>query len=117
MVTWSMCMSAWTFFITSTGQGAPAMIPVRRLVRSNSPKRGCSSSAMNMVGATDRQPTSRCPHAMDQSSGHASRLNAAFVAWRLYDQHAQALQHGSQLPDGVFPVGLVHREHQHEDCS
>ena len=50
MVTSSMCMSAWTFFITSTGQGEPAMIPVRRLDRSKSPKRGCSSSAMNIVG-------------------------------------------------------------------
>jgi hypothetical protein len=26
------------------------MIPVRRLVRSKEPKRGCSSSAMNIVG-------------------------------------------------------------------
>ena len=26
-----MCMSLWTRFMTSTGQGLPAMIPVRRL--------------------------------------------------------------------------------------
>ena len=36
--------------MTSTGHGAPPIIPVRRLERSNSPKRGCSSSAMNIVG-------------------------------------------------------------------
>ena len=32
------------------GQGEPAMMPVRNEVRSNSRKRECSSSAMNMVG-------------------------------------------------------------------
>ena len=36
--------------IVSTGHGDPAMIPVRSVRRSNSPNRGCSSSAMNMVG-------------------------------------------------------------------
>ena len=40
--------------MTSIGQGLPAMIPVRRLLRSNSAKRGCSSSAMNMVGTPCR---------------------------------------------------------------
>jgi hypothetical protein len=35
------------------------MIPVRRLERSKAPNRGCSSSAMNMVGAMDRQETSQ----------------------------------------------------------
>ena len=43
-------MSDATRRITSIGQGEPAMIPVRRLDRSNSPKRGWSSSAMNIVG-------------------------------------------------------------------
>ena len=50
MVTSGMCIRDWTCFITSTGQGEPAMMPVRSDVRSNSPKRGCSSSAMNIVG-------------------------------------------------------------------
>ena len=36
--------------MTSTGQGEPAMIPVRREVRSYFSKSGCSSSAMNIVG-------------------------------------------------------------------
>jgi hypothetical protein len=45
-----MCIWARTLVITSTGQGAPAMIPVRRLERSKSPMRGCSSWAMNIVG-------------------------------------------------------------------
>ena len=50
-----MCISPTTRFITSTGQGAPAMIPVRRLDRSNSPNRGWASSAMNMVGTPYRE--------------------------------------------------------------
>jgi len=39
-----------TRFITSVGHGEPAMMPVRSVDRSNSEKRGWSSSAMNMVG-------------------------------------------------------------------
>ena len=50
MVTSSMCIFERTWLMTSTGQGAPAMIPVRRLERSKSPMRGCSSWAMNIVG-------------------------------------------------------------------
>ncbi len=36
--------------ITSAGQGAPAIIPVRRLERSNSAKSRCASMSMNIVG-------------------------------------------------------------------
>ena len=36
--------------ITSTGHGAPAMMPVRRVDISNEEKSGWSSSMMNMVG-------------------------------------------------------------------
>jgi hypothetical protein len=50
IVTSGMCIALRTRFITSTGQGAPAITPVRRLVRSKSPKPGSSSSAMNIVG-------------------------------------------------------------------
>jgi len=32
------------------GQGEPAMIPVRRVEKSNLSNRGCSRMAMNMVG-------------------------------------------------------------------
>ena len=39
-----------TCFITSTGQGAPAMIPVRSDDRSNVSKPWSASSAMNIVG-------------------------------------------------------------------
>ena len=45
-----MCMSDCTLRITSIGQGAPAMMPVRSEPRSNSEKRGWASSAMNMLG-------------------------------------------------------------------
>ena len=34
IVTWSMCMRVRTWCITSTGQGAPPIVPVRRLERS-----------------------------------------------------------------------------------
>ena len=50
MVTSSMCIRSMTCFMTSIGHGEPAMIPVRSDDRSNSPKRGWLSSAMNMVG-------------------------------------------------------------------
>ena len=50
MVTSRMFISPTTRFIVSIGQGAPAMMPVRRLDRSNSPNREWSSSAMNIVG-------------------------------------------------------------------
>ena len=46
----AMPISEPTRRMTSIGQGEPAMIPVRRLDRSNSEKRGWSSSAMNIVG-------------------------------------------------------------------
>ena len=45
-----MCISATTRFITSTGQGEPAMMPVRSVERSYVAKSGRFSSAMNMVG-------------------------------------------------------------------
>jgi hypothetical protein len=50
MVTSSMCMRSMHCFMTSTGHGEPAMIPVRNDVRSNESNSGCASSAMNMVG-------------------------------------------------------------------
>ena len=43
-------ISEETRFMTSMGQGEPAMIPVRSELRSNSAKRSWSSSAMNIVG-------------------------------------------------------------------
>ncbi|MNJ79626.1 hypothetical protein D3C77_777080 [compost metagenome] len=39
-----------TRFITSIGQVEPAMMPVRRLLRSSDWRSGWSSMAMNMVG-------------------------------------------------------------------
>ena len=50
MVTPSMCMSLITRFMTSTGQGEPAMIPVRSEVRSYDVKSGRLCIAMNIVG-------------------------------------------------------------------
>ena len=48
-----MCIRSTTCRITCSGHGEPAMIPVRRLDRSNCPGSEWSSSAnsaMNMVG-------------------------------------------------------------------
>lgn len=45
-----MCISATTRFITSAGQGDPAMMPVRSVERSYVAKSGRFSSAMNIVG-------------------------------------------------------------------
>ena len=45
-----MCIADTHCFMTSTGHGEPAMIPVRRLDRSNRWKSGWASSAMNIVG-------------------------------------------------------------------
>jgi hypothetical protein len=50
-----MCISATTRFITSTGHGEPAMMPVRNDDRSCSAKSGRPSSAMNMVGTPYRE--------------------------------------------------------------
>lgn len=50
MVTSGQPISLMTRFITSTGQGEPALIPVRRLERSYAAKSGRSNSAMNIVG-------------------------------------------------------------------
>src|SRR3984957_9189896 len=50
MVICEQCMSFTMRFITSMGHGAPAMTPVRRLVKSKRENSGCVSCAMNMVG-------------------------------------------------------------------
>ena len=50
MATSAMCISLMHRFITSTGQTAPAMTPVRRLDRSRSGKLGWFCIAMNIVG-------------------------------------------------------------------
>src|ERR1019366_2756603 len=49
VISWQ-CIRSATVRMTSMGQGAPAITPVRRLVRSNCAKSGWTSSAMNMVG-------------------------------------------------------------------
>ena len=50
MVISARCICATTFFIVSIGHGEPAMIPVRRRLRSKVANSGWSSSAMNIVG-------------------------------------------------------------------
>ena len=50
MATSARCISLMHRFITSTGHGEPAMIPVRSEVRSYDGKDAWSSCAMNIVG-------------------------------------------------------------------
>jgi len=50
MVTSLMFISVTQRFITSIGQGEPAMMPVRSVPRSKRLNSGWPSSAMNMVG-------------------------------------------------------------------
>jgi hypothetical protein len=50
MVNSAQRISHITRFMTSTGHGAPAIIPVRRLDKSYDLKSGNPSSAMNMAG-------------------------------------------------------------------
>ena len=68
-----MCIRDWTCFITSTGQGEPAMMPVRSDVKSNSSKRGCASCAMNIVGT----PYSEVHRSAATASRVASGSNAS----------------------------------------
>ncbi len=50
MVTSAMCMRSTHSAMVLAGQGEPAMMPVRRVLKSNLANSGCSSTAMNMVG-------------------------------------------------------------------
>ena len=50
MVTSVMCIRSTHSFMVLAGQGEPAMMPVRRVPKSNRGNSGCSSTAMNMVG-------------------------------------------------------------------
>ena len=54
MVTSDMFISLTTRFITSVGQGAPAMMPVRRWEKSKLAKSGWPRAATNIVGTPYR---------------------------------------------------------------
>jgi hypothetical protein len=73
MVTSLMFMWLCTFFITSMGHGEPAMMPVRRLLRSNLANSGWSSWAMNMVGT----PYSAVQRSSDTACRVANGSNAS----------------------------------------
>ena len=64
-----MCISVTTRFITSTGHGDPAMIPVRSDVRSYVAKSGSASSAMNIVGTPYSEVHRSCCTARKVSAG------------------------------------------------
>jgi hypothetical protein len=62
-------MSSITRFITSAGHGEPAMIPVRRLVRSYPENPGTSSIAMNIVGTPYSDVHRSSAHAFSVAAG------------------------------------------------
>ncbi len=64
-----MCISATTRFITSTGQGDPAMMPVRSEERSYEAKSGRFSSAMNIVGTPYSEVQRSCWTAARTAAG------------------------------------------------
>ena len=78
-----MCISAITRRITAIGQGEPAMMPVRSEDKSNSVNRGCSSSAMNIVGtpcsAVQRSLATVCSTASGSKPSPQSTLAALCV--------------------------------------
>ncbi len=71
------CISSTTRFITSTGHGAPAMMPVRNAERSNSGNRGCSSIAMYIVGTPYTLVQCSSPRASSVANG--SKLAAGYT--------------------------------------
>ena len=106
IVTSSMCICARTWFMTSTGHGAPAMIPVRRLERSNSPMRGCSSSAMNIVGTpyseVQRSSSTACSVASGSKFAPGTTTQAPWVTHaRLAEHHAEAVVERHRRADAV----------------
>jgi hypothetical protein len=75
------------FFITSTGHGAPAMIPVRSELRSCPAKPGSASSAMNIVGIPYRL-VHRCrAHARSVAPG--SNVSAGYTMHAPLQVHAR----------------------------
>ena len=76
--------------ITSIGQGAPAIMPVRRQDRSNLAKSGWSSSAMNMVGT----PCSAVQRSSATVSQRRERVEALAG-----EHHRGAVGHAGQIAD------------------
>ena len=75
MVTSVMCMCSTTSLMVLAGQGEPAMIPVRRVRKSNLVNSGCSRMAMNMVGTPYRAvQCSRSTLIMTFTASNRSRM-------------------------------------------
>ncbi len=75
-----MPISPTTRFITSTGHGEPAMIPVRSDDRSYDAKSGRPSSAMNIVGTpysdVQRSSCTACSVAAGSNAGAGMTMQA-----------------------------------------
>ncbi len=69
-----------TSFMTSTGQGEPAMIPVRRLDRSYPSNPGTASSAMNMVGTPYREVQASASTAASVAAGSKAGAGITIAA-------------------------------------
>ena len=75
-----MCMRSMTLRITCSGQVEPAMMPVRRLVRSKLSKFGSSSSAMNIVGTPYSEVQRSAATAFRVASGSNAGAGITMVA-------------------------------------
>ena len=83
MVTSPMCISSTHCFMTSTGHGEPAIIPVRSDDRSKVWKSGWASMAMNIVGTPStlvhRSASIACSVASGSNDGAGSTVVVAWV--------------------------------------
>jgi len=75
-----MCISLCTRFITSTGHGDPAMIPVRSVLKSKLEKFGRASSAMNIVGTPYSDVQRSAATAPSESAGSKDGAGITIVA-------------------------------------
>ena len=96
MVTSLMCIVSTTLRMTSTGQGEPAMMPVRKLLRSKRANSGCSSMAMNIVGHAVQAGASLGLHRLQrrhgiESFGRAHHAGAVGDAGEVAQHHAEAM--------------------------
>src|SRR6516162_1337632 len=98
--------------MTSIGQGLPAMMPVRRLDRSNLPNSGWSISAMNIVGtpctAVQRSASSASSVQRIEALARIDHRRAVRQATEIADHHPEAVieRHRDAHP---VVLGQLHR--------
>src|SRR6516162_8379515 len=108
----SRCMRSTARRMTSIGQGLPAMMPVRRLDRSNLPNSGWSISAMNIVGtpctAVQRSASSASSVQRIEALARIDHRRPVRQATEIADHHAETVieRHRDAHP---VVLGQLHR--------